>query len=63
MNGPFLLGTPLLLDSFYGVAFVPPLVMLLATRAIIERLPLANRFPKYAAHAERKKYRFAPRVW
>jgi protein-S-isoprenylcysteine O-methyltransferase Ste14 len=59
----FLLGTPLLLGSFYGLALVPPLVMLLAVRAILEERTLADRFPGYAAYAERTKYRFAPGVW
>ncbi|MGJ0506570.1 MAG: methyltransferase family protein [Methylocystis sp.] len=59
----FLLGTPLLLGSFYGLAFVPPLVILLALRAIFEERTLADRFPEYAAYAERTKYRFAPGVW
>jgi protein-S-isoprenylcysteine O-methyltransferase Ste14 len=59
----FLLGTPLLLGSFYGLAFVPPLVILLAIRAILEERALADRFPEYAPYSQRTKYRFAPGVW
>lgn len=59
----FLLGTPLLLGSFYGLAFVPPLVILLAIRAILEERALADQFPEYAAYSQRTKYRFVPGVW
>ena len=40
-----------------------PLVILLAIRAILEERALADRFPEYAAYAQRTKYRFAPEVW
>ncbi|MGJ0507706.1 MAG: methyltransferase family protein [Methylocystis sp.] len=59
----FLLGTPLLLGSFYGLALAPPLLMLLAVRAILEERTLADRFPEYAAYVKRTKYRLAPGVW
>jgi protein-S-isoprenylcysteine O-methyltransferase Ste14 len=59
----FLLGTPLLLGSSYGLVFVPVLVILLAIRAVFEERTLAERFPDYAAYAERVRYRFVPGVW
>jgi protein-S-isoprenylcysteine O-methyltransferase Ste14 len=45
----FLLGTPLLLGSTYGLVFVPLLVILLAVRSVFEERALANRFPDLTA--------------
>ena len=59
----FLLGTPLLLGSSYGLVFVPVLVILLAIRSVFEERTLAGRFPEYAAYAEKVHYRFAPFIW
>jgi protein-S-isoprenylcysteine O-methyltransferase Ste14 len=59
----FLLGTPLLLGSTYGLVFVPLLVILLAVRSVFEERALANRFPEYAAYAARVRFRFVPLVW
>jgi protein-S-isoprenylcysteine O-methyltransferase Ste14 len=59
----FLLGTPLLLGSSYGLVFVPAQLILLAIRAVFEERTLAERFPEYAAYAAKVRYRFAPFVW
>ncbi|KAF2991421.1 isoprenylcysteine carboxylmethyltransferase family protein (plasmid) [Methylocystis sp. MJC1] len=59
----FLLGTPLLLGSSYGLVFVPLLVILLAIRSVFEERALSERFPKYAAYTEKVGYRLAPFVW
>jgi protein-S-isoprenylcysteine O-methyltransferase Ste14 len=59
----FLLGTPLLLGSSYGLVFAPLLVILLAVRSVFEERVLAERFPEYAAYAEKVRYRFVPFIW
>lgn len=59
----FLLGTPLLLGSSYGLVFAPLLVILLAIRSIFEERALADRFPEYAGYTEKVRYRFAPFLW
>jgi protein-S-isoprenylcysteine O-methyltransferase Ste14 len=59
----FLLGTPLLLGSSYGLVFAPLLVILLAIRSVFEERVLAQRFPEYAAYAENVRYRFVPLIW
>ncbi len=42
---------------------MPLLVILLAIRSFFEERALAERFPEYAAYAERVRYRFVPFVW
>ncbi len=59
----FLLGTPLLLGSSYGLVFVPAQIVLLAIRAVFEERALADHFPEYSGYAARVRYRFAPFVW
>jgi protein-S-isoprenylcysteine O-methyltransferase Ste14 len=59
----FLLGTPLLLGSSYGLVFVPLLVIVLAIRTVFEERTLATHFPDYAAYAESVRYRVIPFVW
>jgi protein-S-isoprenylcysteine O-methyltransferase Ste14 len=59
----FLLGTPLLLGSSYGIALAPLLVALLGIRSVFEERTLTERFPEYAAYAEKVRYRLAPLIW
>jgi protein-S-isoprenylcysteine O-methyltransferase Ste14 len=59
----FLLGTPLLLGSWYGVALAPVLVVAFAVRAVLEERTLAAKFPDYADYAARVRYRFIPLIW
>jgi protein-S-isoprenylcysteine O-methyltransferase Ste14 len=60
---PLLVGTPLLLGSWYGLALAPALVVGFAVRAVLEERTLAARFPDYADYAARVRYRFVPLIW
>ena len=60
---PFLLGTPLLLGSWYGVALAPAFVVGFGVRAVLEERMLKAQFPDYADYAARVRYRFVPLVW
>src|SRR6478672_8816155 len=59
----YMIGMPLLLGSWYGLATVPLLIASLATRIGIEERMLRGEFPDYAAYAARVRYRLVPRVW
>ena len=58
-----LLGTALLLGSWWGVALVPLLVGGLAPRAVFEERFLAARLEGYADYAARVRWRFVPGLW
>jgi protein-S-isoprenylcysteine O-methyltransferase Ste14 len=60
---PFLIGTPLLLGSWYGLALAPVIVVGFAVRAVLEERTLAAQFPDYADYAARVRYRFVPLIW
>jgi protein-S-isoprenylcysteine O-methyltransferase Ste14 len=59
----FLIGTPLLLGSWYGLALAPVIVVAFALRAVLEERTLAAQFPDYADYAARVRYRFVPLIW
>lgn len=59
----YFLGTPLLLGSWYGLAFAPVFIVLLAGRAVIEERVLTRALDGYAAYAERVRYRLVPYIW
>jgi protein-S-isoprenylcysteine O-methyltransferase Ste14 len=59
----FLVGTPLLLGSWYGVALAPVIVVGFGVRAVLEERTLAAQFPDYADYAARVRYRFIPLIW
>jgi protein-S-isoprenylcysteine O-methyltransferase Ste14 len=59
----YLIGMPLLLGSWYGLATVPLLIASLATRIGIEERMLRGEFPDYADYAAGVRYRLVPRVW
>jgi protein-S-isoprenylcysteine O-methyltransferase Ste14 len=59
----FLVGTPLLLGSWYGLALSPILVVGFAVRAVLEERTLSARFPDYADYAARVRYRLVPLIW
>jgi protein-S-isoprenylcysteine O-methyltransferase Ste14 len=59
----FLVGTPLLLGSWIGVALSPILVVAFAGRAVFEERTLAAQLPDYADYAARVRYRFVPLIW
>jgi protein-S-isoprenylcysteine O-methyltransferase Ste14 len=58
-----ILGIPLLLGSWSGLALSPLLVLLFATRAVKEERTLMAELPGYADYAARVRYRLVPMVW
>jgi protein-S-isoprenylcysteine O-methyltransferase Ste14 len=58
-----LLGTPLLLGSWWGLAMLPLIVVLLSTRAVMEERTLMAELPGYADYATRVRYRLIPKIW
>jgi protein-S-isoprenylcysteine O-methyltransferase Ste14 len=60
---PYFLGTPLLLGSYYGLAFAPAFIALLAVRAVMEERMLTRALEGYPAYAARVRCRLIPFVW
>jgi protein-S-isoprenylcysteine O-methyltransferase Ste14 len=58
-----LIGIPLLLGSWYGLALAPVLVVGFAIRAVLEERTLQAQLPGYADYAARVRYRFVPLIW
>jgi protein-S-isoprenylcysteine O-methyltransferase Ste14 len=58
-----ILGIPLLLGSWSGLALSPLLVLLFAVRAVKEERTLMAELPGYADYAARVRYRLVPMVW
>ena len=58
-----LIGIPLLLGSWYGLALAPVLVLGFAIRAVLEERTLQAQLPGYADYAARVRYRFVPLIW
>jgi protein-S-isoprenylcysteine O-methyltransferase Ste14 len=59
----YFLGIPLLLGSWWGVAFAPVFAVLFAIRARIEERALIEGLPDYADYAARVRYRLVPGLW
>jgi protein-S-isoprenylcysteine O-methyltransferase Ste14 len=59
----YFLGIPLLLGSWWGVAFAPVFAILFAIRARIEERALVEGLPDYADYAARVRYRLVPGLW
>lgn len=59
----YFVGTPLLLGSWYGLAFAPVLVAALAFRIVMEERTLTAGLAGYADYAARVCYRLIPGVW
>lgn len=59
----YFLGTPLLLGSWYGLAFAPVFIVLLAARAVMEERVLTRALDGYPAYAARVRYRLIPYIW
>lgn len=59
----FVLGTPLLLGSWYGLLFVPILIAGIVGRTLLEERVLREELPGYDAYMTQVKYRFVPYVW
>lgn len=58
-----ILGTPLLLGSWWGLALSPVLILLFAVRAVMEERTLMAELPGYVGYAARVRYRLIPGVW
>ena len=58
-----LIGIPLLLGSWYGLALAPVLVVGFAIRAVLEERTLQAQLPGYADYAARVRCRFVPLIW
>ena len=56
-------GIPLLLGSWWGLAFAPLIVLLFAVRAVMEERTLMAELPGYTDYAARVRYRLVPGVW
>jgi len=59
----FLLGTALLLGSWYGVALGAGVMLMLARRAVLEEGTLRQALPGYTDYMAQVRYRLIPRVW
>ena len=60
---PFMVGTPLLLGSGYGVLMGLSFMVILAGRAVMEERTLRDELHGYADYMAQVKYRFIPYVW
>jgi protein-S-isoprenylcysteine O-methyltransferase Ste14 len=59
----FMVGTALLLGSWWGTAISPVFAILFAVRIRIEERTLTTGLPGYADYAARVRYRLLPGVW
>ena len=59
----YVLGTPLVLGSWIGLALVPLVMGLLILRIFIEEAALRKGLPGYDEYTTRVRYRLVPRVW
>jgi protein-S-isoprenylcysteine O-methyltransferase Ste14 len=57
------LGTPLLLGSWYGLAMVPLMAVMLGVRAVLEERMLAAELDGYRDYTARVRYRLVPVIW
>lgn len=60
---PFLIGTPLLLGSWWGLLVSAVMLIVLAIRAVLEEETLKAELEGYAEYAERVRSRFVPYLW
>jgi protein-S-isoprenylcysteine O-methyltransferase Ste14 len=60
---PMIVGTPLLLGSWYALLLSLVMIVLLAYRAVLEETTLAAELEGYAAYAARVRYRLVPGLW
>jgi len=56
-------GMPLMLGSWWGLAFVPPIVAAVAVRTLGEEKMLREELEGYDDYARRVRWRYAPGVW
>ena len=59
----FIVGLPLLLGSWWGLAAGAGLVLIIAIRAVFEERTLAAELKGYADYAARIRYRLVPYLW
>jgi protein-S-isoprenylcysteine O-methyltransferase Ste14 len=59
----FMIGTPLLLGSWYGALLGLAFMVLLARRAVLEERTLQKELRGYADYMAQVKYRLVPFVW
>jgi protein-S-isoprenylcysteine O-methyltransferase Ste14 len=59
----FFLGTPLLLGSWWGLAFAFASILLLCIRIPIEERVLRDGLDGYDEYAARVRYRLIPLIW
>jgi protein-S-isoprenylcysteine O-methyltransferase Ste14 len=60
---PFMVGTPLLLGSWYGVLLGLGFMIVLARRAVLEESTLREELQGYADYMTQVKYRILPYIW
>jgi protein-S-isoprenylcysteine O-methyltransferase Ste14 len=60
---PFMVGTPLLLGSWYGVLLGLGFMVVLARRAVLEESTLREELQGYAYYMTQVKYRILPYIW
>jgi protein-S-isoprenylcysteine O-methyltransferase Ste14 len=59
----FVLGTPLLLGTWYGILLGPIVTIVLAWRSVLEERTLKKELPGYYEYMTQVKYRLIPFVW
>ncbi|MGZ8399743.1 MAG: methyltransferase family protein [Methyloceanibacter sp.] len=57
------LGAPLLLGSWWGLAGAALLILVMAMRAVLEERALTTELDGYADYAKRVRYRLVPYLW
>ena len=60
---PLIVGTPLLLGSWYGLIWAAAMIALFGLRAVKEENTLKAELEGYDAYAARVRYRLVPGVW
>jgi protein-S-isoprenylcysteine O-methyltransferase Ste14 len=60
---PFMVGTPLLLGSWYGVLLGLGFMVVLARRAVLEESTLRAELQGYTEYTTQVKYRILPYIW
>lgn len=59
----FVIGAPLSLGSWVGLASAPVFALVLAVRVVLEERTLAEGLPGYTEYAARVRFRLIPYVW
>jgi protein-S-isoprenylcysteine O-methyltransferase Ste14 len=59
----FIIATPLLLGSWYGILVGLIFIFILARRAVLEERTLKNELSGYVSYMTQVKYRFVPYIW